>query len=135
MTVKQISVFLENRKGQLNEITKILAQAGINLLALNIAETTEYGIVRIIVDDVAAATDALIGAGMVVKVSDVSRVTISNSVGGLNSALQKIADAGIDIEYMYSMVSGDSENADMVFKTADSAALEAALANRKEKKY
>ncbi|MBQ8944331.1 MAG: ACT domain-containing protein [Clostridia bacterium] len=129
MTVKQISVFLENRKGQLNEITKILAQAGINLLALNIAETTEYGIVRIIVDDVAAATDALIGAGMVVKVSDVSRVTISNSVGGLNSALQKIADAGIDIEYMYSMVSGDSENADMVFKTADSAALEAALAN------
>lgn len=129
MTVKQISVFLENRKGQLNEITKILAQAGINLLALNIAETTEYGIVRIIVDDVAAATDALIGAGMVVKVSDVSRVTISNSVGGLNSALQKIADAGIDIEYMYSMVSGDSENADMVFKTADSAALETALAN------
>ena len=129
MTVKQISVFLENRKGQLNEITKILAQAGINLLALNIAETTEYGIVRIIVDDVAAATDALIGAGMVVKVSDVSRVTISNSVGGLNSALQKIADAGIDIEYMYSMVSGDSENADMVFKTADSAALEAARAN------
>ena len=129
MTVKQISVFLEKRKGQLNEITKILAQAGINLLALNIAETTEYGIVRIIVDDVAAATDALIGAGMVVKVSDVSRVTISNSVGGLNSALPKIADAGIDIEYMYSMVSGDSENADMVFKTADSAALEAALAN------
>ncbi len=129
MTVKQISVFLENRKGQLNEITKILAQAGINLLALNIAETTEYGIVRIIVDDVAAATDALIGAGMVVKVSDVSCVTISNSVGGLNSALQKIADAGIDIEYMYSMVSGDSENADMVFKTADSTALEAALAN------
>ncbi len=129
MTVKQISVFLENRKGQLNEITKILAQAGINLLALNIAETTEYGIVRIIVDDVAAATDALIGAGMVVKVSDVSRVTISNSVGGLNSALQKIADAGIDIEYMYSMVSGDSENADMVCKTADSTALEAALAN------
>ena len=129
MTVKQISVFLENRKGQLNEITKILAQAGINLLALNIAETTEYGIVRIIVDDVAAATDALISAGMVVKVSDVSRVTISNSVGGLNSALQKIAGAGIDIEYMYSMVSGDSENADMVFKTADSTALEAALAN------
>ncbi len=129
MTVKQISVFLENRKGQLNEITEILAQAGINLLALNIAETTEYGIVRIIVDDVAAATDALIGAGMVVKVSDVSRVTISNSVGGLNSALQKIAGAGIDIEYMYSMVSGDSENADMVFKTADSSALEAALAN------
>ena len=129
MTVKQISVFLENRKGQLNEITKILAQAGINLHALNIAETTEYGIVRIIVDDVAAATDALISAGMVVKVSDVSRVTISNSVGGLNSALQKIAGAGIDIEYMYSMVSGDSENADMVFKTADSAALEAALAN------
>ena len=129
MTVKQISVFLENRKGQLNEITEILAQAGINLLALNIAETTEYGIVRIIVDDVAAATDALISAGMVVKVSDVSRVTISNSVGGLNSALQKIAGAGIDIEYMYSMVSGDSENADMVFKTADSAALEAALAN------
>lgn len=128
MTVKQISVFLENRKGQLNEITKILADANIDLLALNIAETKEYGIVRLIAEDVAAATDALIGSGMVVSVNPVSMVTIPNVVGGLNSALEKLAAADIDIEYMYSIFAGKSEESKMIFKVADAKALEKALA-------
>ncbi len=116
MTVKQISVFLENRYGQLHEITNILAQAGINLTALNIAETKDYGIVRILVDDVAKATDVLIGAGCVVSVNPVQVIAVPNKSGGLNDTLEKIADANIDIEYMYSTVDGVNGEAKLVFK-------------------
>ena len=84
MTVKQISVFLENRYGQLHEITNILAEAGVDLKALNIAETTDYGIVRILVDDVPKATDVLIGAGCVISVNPVQVIAVPNKAGGLN---------------------------------------------------
>ena len=104
MTEKQISVFLENRYGQLHEITDILARANINLKALNIAETRDYGIVRILVDDVA---------------NPVQVVAVPNVAGGLNDVLGKIADANIDIEYMYSTVDGDNGNAKLVFKVSD----------------
>ena len=116
MTVKQISVFLENRYGQLHEITNILAEAGVDLKALNIAETSEYGIVRILVDDVAKATDVLIGAGCVISVNPVQVIPVPNVSGGLNSVLGKIADANIDIEYMYSTVDGKDDVAKLVFK-------------------
>ena len=119
MTEKQISVFLENRYGQLHEITNILARANINLKALNIAETRDYGIVRILVDDVAKATDALISDGCVVSVNPVQVVAVPNVAGGLNDVLGKIADANIDIEYMYSTVDGDNGNAKLVFKVSD----------------
>ena len=116
MTVKQISVFLENRYGQLHEITDILAKAGIDLRAINIAETTDYGIVRLLVDDVPAATDVLIGAGCVVSVNPVQVIAVANKSGGLNEVLGKIAAANIDIEYMYSTVDGANEEAKLVFK-------------------
>ena len=111
MTVKQISVFLENRYGQLHEITNILAEAGVDLKALNIAETTDYGIVRILVDDVAKATDVLIGAGCVISVNPVQVIAVPNKSGGLNEVLGKIAEANIDIEYMYSTVDGKERDA------------------------
>lgn len=116
MTAKQISVFLENRYGQLHEITNILAEAGVDLKALNIAETSEYGIVRILVDDVAKATDVLIGAGCVISVNPVKVIPVPNVSGGLNEVLGKIADANIDIEYMYSTVDGKDDVAKLVFK-------------------
>jgi hypothetical protein len=116
MTVKQISVFLENRYGQLHEITNILAEAGVDLKALNIAETTDYGIVRILVDDVAKATDVLIGAGCVISVNPVQVIAVPNKAGGLNDVLGKIAAANIDIEYMYSTVDGKDDFAKLVFK-------------------
>ena len=116
MTVKQISVFLENRYGQLHEITNILAEAGVDLKALNIAETTDYGIVRILVDDVAKATDVLIGAGCVISVNPVQVIAVPNKSGGLNDTLGKIAAANIDIEYMYSTVDGKDDFAKLVFK-------------------
>ncbi len=124
MTVKQISVFLENRYGQLLEITNILAQAGIDLKAINIAETKDYGIVRLLVDDVAKATDSLIGAGCVVSVNPVQVISVPNVSGGLNGVLEKIANANIDIEYMYSTVDGKGDEAKLVFKVDDSVNLE-----------
>lgn len=116
MTVKQISVFLENKMGQLQDLTELLADAKVNLIALNIAETKDYGIVRIIADDVALATDSLIGAGYVISVNDVQEIAVKNEVGSLNRALKRIADAGVSIEYMYSIF-GDNDNlSKMVFK-------------------
>ncbi len=127
MTVKQISVFLENRYGQLHEITNLLANAGVDLKALNIAETKDYGIARLLVDDVAKATDTLIGAGCVVSVNPVQVIAVPNVSGGLNSVLEKIAAANIDIEYMYSTVDGKDDEAKLVFKVDDSVNLEEIL--------
>ncbi|MBQ6266992.1 MAG: ACT domain-containing protein [Clostridia bacterium] len=128
MTVKQISVFLENRYGQLHEITSILADADVDLKALNIAETKDYGILRLLVDDVAKATDVLIGAGCVVSVNPVQVISVPNRVGGLNAVLGKIAQANIDIEYMYSTIDAKNDEAKLVFKVDQPEALEALLA-------
>ena len=117
MNVKQISVFVENKSGTLMEVTGILAEAGVNLEALNIAETNEYGIVRIIADDTAKAVDALIGSGFVIKVTPVIVAAVPNVAGGLNTVLEKIAAAGINIEYMYSIFGGKDADSKMVFKT------------------
>ena len=116
MTVKQISVFLENRYGQLHEITDILAKAGVDLRALNIAETKDYGIVRLLVDDVEKATQILILEGCVISVNPVQVISVPNKSGGLNDLLGKIAQANIDIEYMYSTVDGIDDEAKLVFK-------------------
>lgn len=116
MTVKQISVFLENRYGQLHEITDILAKAGVDLRALNIAETKDYGIVRLLVDDVEKATQILIAEGCVISVNPVQVISVPNKSGGLNDLLGKIAQANIDIEYMYSTVDGKDDEAKLVFK-------------------
>ncbi len=116
MTVKQISVFLENRYGQLHEITDILAKAGVDLRALNIAETKDYGIVRLLVDDVEKATQILISEGCVISVNPVQVISVPNKSGGLNDLLGKIAQANIDIEYMYSTVDGKDDEAKLVFK-------------------
>lgn len=124
MEVKQISVFLENRNGQLKEVTKILADANIDIEALNIAETTEYGIVRLIVDDVQKAIDALIGEGLVISVNPVTVCNVPNVVGSLNSVLEKIADANINIEYMYSIFGGKNLESKMVFKVDNPEELE-----------
>lgn len=116
MKVQQISVFVENKSGTLKEVTGILAEAGVNLEALNIAETKEYGIVRIIADDTPKAVDALIGSGLVIKVSPVVVAAVPNVAGGLDAILGKIAAADINIEYMYSIFGGKDAESKMVFK-------------------
>ncbi len=124
MTVKQISVFLENRSGQLKEITDLLAKKSVNLKAISIAESNDYGIIRLIADDVDFAKDALIDEGFVISVNPVQQISVPNVAGGLNSLLSKIAEAGINIKYMYSIVAGKDEDAQMIFKVDEPEKLE-----------
>ena len=124
MTVMQISVFLENKAGELNKITEILANNSVNLKAISVAETNDYGIIRLITDDVDKAKDLLINEGMVISVNPVQIVSVPNIVGGLNALLAKIAKAGININYMYSILGGNENEAQMIFKTDNPVALD-----------
>ncbi len=127
MITKQLSVFLENRTGQLCEITAIIAENGIDIKALNIAETSDYGIIRLIVDDERKAAQVLSSNDYIVSVCDVEMVAVPNKPGGLATLLKKIYDANVGIEYMYSIFAGDSENAQMVFKTENPGEIEKLL--------
>ena len=109
MAITQISVFLENRAGQLSEITKILSDNNIDLKALNIAETADYGILRIISDDCNEAAKLLRNNGFIVP----------NKAGGLNELLNIISNEDIDIEYMYSVFGQKDGLAYMIFKVKD----------------
>ena len=100
MTVKQLSVFLENREGRLQQIFNILKEANVNVVSVSIAETSDYGIVRMIVSDVDGALAALKAQNITAKVVDVLAVNISHEVGSLSKFLNAIADAGINIKYM-----------------------------------
>lgn len=126
MTVKQLSVFLENREGRLQEIFNILKEAQVNVVSVSISETSEYGIVRMIVSDVDAALEALKAKSITAKVVDVLAVNISHEVGSLSALLNAIAEAGINIKYMYGLSTGDT-GASIAFKTDDIAGTEKAL--------
>ncbi|HAN43198.1 MAG TPA: hypothetical protein DCP98_07220 [Sphaerochaeta sp.] len=120
MEVKQISVFLENKSGQLAHICRIIADAGIDLKALNIAETSDYGVLRIITDRPLKTLSVLTKESLVCTICDVVAVTVPNAPGGLAGILDVIADKNISIEYMYSMFGGNgTKNAIMVFQTAE----------------
>ena len=128
MTIQQVSVFLENRAGQLCEVTELLADNGIDMQALNIAETSDYGIVRMIVDDPGKTEALLRENGFIVRETPVVRTPVPDKPGGLNYVLRGIADAGIDIEYMYSVLGQKNGLAYMVFRVADPEKLDAVLA-------
>lgn len=101
MTIKQISVFLENKSGRLNHVTKVLADAGINLDAFCIAETTDFGLLRLIVSDVDKAVEVLRKADVAVILTDVVCMECGNTPGSLAAILAALAERGIFIEYMY----------------------------------
>ena len=103
MTVYQISVFLENRAGQLAEIAKILGDNGIDMRAISIAETTDYGVLRLIVDQPQKTTSILLQRGFILSMTPVLVVAVQDHPGGLAPILQLIAEGSIDIEYMYSL--------------------------------
>lgn len=119
MGVKQISVFLENRPGSLLGLTRILAEKRIDMRAFSLAETSEFGIARLIVDDVDTAAAVLREAGFVHSVTPVVAAAISDTPGGLNRALEALRNAAVNVEYMYAFVGGKQENAYMVFRVAD----------------
>ena len=120
MSVKQISIFVENRPGGMNEMTQVLADNNIDMRALSLAETEGFGIVRIIVDDAYEATTVLKDAGYVNKLTPVVVVSIPDETGGLNKVLQLLTDAEINVDYMYAILGGKSVNeAYMIFKVDD----------------
>lgn len=131
MSIKQISVFVENTPGALYGLTGVLAQHQVDLRALSLAETSEFGIVRMIVDNVYQATTVLKDAGYVHSLTPVIGVAIPDVPGGLNRVLQVLTDAKVNIEYMYAFLGGkDVDHAYMIFRVADEAAAAAALAAR-----
>ena len=119
MSITQISIFLENRAGKLSEITKILSENSIDLKALNIAETADYGILRIISDDSDKAAKLLRDNGFIVTETPVAAAAVPNKAGGLNELLNIISKEEIDIEYMYSVFGQKDGLAYMIFKVKD----------------
>lgn len=127
MAVKQVSIFIENEKGRLAALTKILAEHGIDLNAATIAETGEYGILRIIVQNPEETVKVLSDAGFMASVSELLAVAIDNKPGGLNVVLQTLADAGISVKYIYSTIQSAKGEAAIVMKTTDQERAEAIL--------
>ena len=132
MSIKQISVFLENKPGALYGMTGVLAQHKIDMRALSLAETSDFGIARIIVDNVYAAATVLKDAGYIHNITPVLGVVIPDVPGGLNKVLQVLTDAGVNVEYMYAFLGGGKkgETAYMIFRVADNEKASAALHSR-----
>ena len=119
MNVTQISVFLENRAGQLSNITKVLSENGVDLRAINIAETQDYGVLRIIPADAQKASSVLLENGFIMAMPPVIAVAVPDRPGGLNSLLEALAEENIGIEYMYSVFSMNSGEALMVLQVGE----------------
>ena len=116
MLVEQIAVFLENKSGRLAEITAILAENAINIRALSVADTADFGILRLIVDKVELAKSVLRENGFTVGKTEVLAVEVEDKTGGLARVLKCIKDAGINVEYMYAFVNKTGENAVLIFR-------------------
>ena len=127
MTIHQISVFLENRAGQLAEITGVLAKKGIDLRAINIAETSDYGVLRLIADKPQEAATTLLEQGFILSMTPVVAVSVPDTPGGLAKVLDVLAKENIDVEYMYSVFGQVDGLAHMVFRVAETEKLIAVL--------
>ena len=119
MSVKQISVFLENKPGTLLEMTGVLAEKQVDMRALSLAETSDFGIARLIVDDVYAASTVLKENGFIHNIASVLCVCIPDEPGGLNEVLQLLSAAGVNVEYMYAFLGRREGKALMVLKADD----------------
>ncbi len=119
MNVTQISVFLENRAGQLSNITRVLSDNGVDLRAINIAETADYGVLRLIPADAQKASAVLLENGFIMAMTPVIAVAVPDRPGGLNSLLEALSEENIGIEYMYSVFSSNSGEALMVLQVGE----------------
>lgn len=117
MIIKQLSVFLQNRVGRTKEVTTLLAQAGIDILAFSTADMVEFGVLRLVVPDVDRASDVLKAAGFATIVTDVISVNCPNETGALAKLLGVLADNDISIDYMYALQQG--ENARAIIRPSD----------------
>lgn len=127
MSLKQVSVFLENKPGMMYEVTELLAENGIDMRALSLAETSDFGIVRIIVDDVYKTTTVLKDGGYIHNVTSVVGVAIPDEPGGLHKVLEALKEAEINVEYMYAFLGGQADHAYMIFRVQDNKAATAAI--------
>ena len=127
MTVHQISVFLENRAGQLSEITQVLADNAIDMRAISIAETADYGVLRLIVDQPQKATTLLLEHGFILSMTAVLAVTVPDEPGALGKILTLLARENMDVEYVYSVFGQVQGRACMIFRVADFKRLAALL--------
>ncbi|HBR31877.1 MAG TPA: hypothetical protein DD733_07305 [Clostridiales bacterium] len=119
MSVLQLSVFVENKSGRLAEITDIIAKANIDIRALSIADTTDFGILRLVVDKPAEAEKTLKDKGLTVSLTEVIAVGIPDKPGGFADTMRVLSEKGISIEYMYAFVTRDTERAYLIMRVMD----------------
>ena len=124
MTIEQISIFIENRKNALAEFTNVLATHNINMRAMSLADTSDFGIARIIVDEAAAVQGALERSHYIVKVTPVIAIEIPDEAGSLNRILKILADNGRNVEYMYGFTGRKTNSAYMIIRCTDVAETE-----------
>ena len=127
MSLKQLTVFVENKQGSLVAITDTLAAHNVNIRALSIADTEEFGILRLIVNDTATAYDTLSQEGYLLKTTDVVGVKIGDAPGKLSKALAVLDEAGINMEYLYAFMTRTEKHAYVVLRVANNVAAEEAL--------
>ena len=119
MEIKQISVFLENTTGRISEVTRTLANAGINLRAISIADTADFGILRLIVDKTDDAVNALSSAGFTTRQTSVAAVEIDDVPGSLAKLMELFQKSQVNIEYLYASLEGKAGKAVVIFKLED----------------
>ncbi len=117
--VQQLSVFLQNKSGKIAAVVRALSDSGVDIRALSIADTTDFGILRMLVSDISAAKAALAEQNCILSVNDVTVVAVPDTPGGLSRVLSLMAQEKIDIEYMYSLIDRGKEDAYMVFRVSD----------------
>lgn len=127
MSLKQLTIFVENKQGTLVNITDVLAKNNVNMRALSIADTQDFGILRLIVNDNDTAIKALTEAGYLLKLTDVVGVKIGDQPGKLSKALEVLDSANINMEYLYAFMARTEKHAYVVLRVADNEAAEKAL--------
>lgn len=130
MAIKQLSVFVANKAGKLVEVTKLLADNRIDLRAMSIADTQDYGIMRLIVDDLEKAKKILEDNGNIFKITDVIGVEIPDSPGGMSKVISILSENGINIEYLYAFISRSKEYAYVVLRVRDKEKAEEILSQK-----
>lgn len=118
--MKQLAIFLENQPGALASVTEILTASGIDIKAMSLADTTDFGILRLIVNDSRKGADVLKDNGIIASVTDVTVITMKHEVGSLSSVLKFFDAADVNIEYMYAFTASSGKEAYAVFRFADS---------------
>lgn len=127
MTIKQLSIFVENKPGRMSEITEILERNNIDIRALSIADTTNFGILRIIVDHPDQAQNVLKDAGFTVSLTNVIAIGVDDRPGGLAHVMRYLSDAEIGVEYMYAFISKEEKSAYVIIRVEDNARAEDVL--------